>query len=549
MDRRRLGLIFAGSGALLAVGGLFANSFEAGGSGALDLRQGAALVLGIALMSEGAVALGIPSSLLRRLRELPPIERAGLLSVATLALFVHLFHLETATWQPDEIVYRWAGRDYLRGDFHFNLEHPFVGKYALGAGSLLLDGMTDFGVRVPAAFAGLLTGVLLFLFAHRVAGLRAALVAAALWTLVAHPAAGTPIKLERFGLLDVFMGLSMSGALYAGWRWIESRDWGWAIAAGALAGLAAGSKAPGVLVLVPVVISGLFALHPSRRSAAQAAAVIAACGVTALATYLPTIADAPHHIRYMFEFQSGRGGHPVEVRGELYSEPPWWANSWFQWRYLGAPLTLSLAGLSLLAAGLVRRRLFVYLQLAVLAPFVYLSFFSSFALTHYYYAWLPPLTLLAALALNALYARSGWPRRVGALVSLVLALVAARTVIDVARLEPSDYPVAASLLREAGLTHGSVVIVGHAGVLRAYLPGARTAKAPRGEVDAIVSDQGAVRRARLPGGGFLGDPDAVARYLRRHHEDFELRKVDRLDVYLRKTSIRGSSGEPERAYP
>jgi hypothetical protein len=538
MHRRRYGLIVLVLGVLLTLGGLLADFLGAGGGGNLGPRQVLALLAGTGLAVAGIVLLRRPPEWRRPFASLGQREVVALLILGGIAALVYLVHLGTATWHPDELEYARAGRQYLAGDFDSNLEHPFLGKYVLGAAQALFGRETVLGVRGPGILAGLLTGAVLFAFGCRSAGFWAGFAAFALWALVEHPAGNAPIKLERFGLLDVFMGLFAAGALYAGWRWITTRDWRWVIATGVLAGLATGSKAPGVLVLVPLIFGGLFALGLSRNSLLQAATLLATCAVAALATYLPTIADAPDQIRYMFEFQSARTGHPVVVRGNVYDEPPWWANLWAQWEYLGPVSTVCLAALAVGAGWLLQVRLFVYLILAVLAPFVYLSFFSAFALTHYYYAWLPPLTLLAALCIHALYERRGRLRIVGVIATVPLAVVAGGTVLDVASLKPRDYPVAAEVLRDAGLDRGSVVVIGYDGVLHAYLPKLRLAKVPGSGTDAIVTDRIVARRARLRTGSFLGNPRAVARHLEGHRDEYELRTVDRLDVYVRRASLR-----------
>ena len=88
-------------------------------------------------------------------------------------------------------------------------------------------GLGHFAVRAPAALAGLLTGVLLFLFGRREAGIWAGVLALALWVLLPRPELVGPydigqVKIDRYARQEVFMALFATAALLAGWRWAES---------------------------------------------------------------------------------------------------------------------------------------------------------------------------------------------------------------------------------------------------------------------------------------------------------------------------------------
>ena len=126
-------------------------------------------------------------------------------------------------------------------------------------------------MRAPAALAGLLTGVGLLLVAQRMGGLWAGIIAFSLWCFLPRPEiigdydVGR-IQIERYFRLEVFMGLFAVLALYAAWRWCERGRWRWAVAAGVLVGLAASSKAPGILALPAVLLAGLIGQPLGRRS-------------------------------------------------------------------------------------------------------------------------------------------------------------------------------------------------------------------------------------------------------------------------------------------
>src|SRR3712207_9594690 len=84
-----------------------------------------------------------------------------------------------------------------------------------------------------AATATLLTGLVLFAFARRVAGYWVGVLALALWTI-------SPLTLDfgRDATLEVFLIFFSTLALYLGWRWAESGSWWFAGFAGVALGLA-----------------------------------------------------------------------------------------------------------------------------------------------------------------------------------------------------------------------------------------------------------------------------------------------------------------------
>lgn len=95
-----------------------------------------------------------------------------LLFVLALGLYTAFFRLGAEGWHADEPTYRDAGLEYIQdNDFRSNLEHPFPAKYLLGVTQVVLGSSEREAVRIPAAGAFLLTGITLFLFGRRVAGL------------------------------------------------------------------------------------------------------------------------------------------------------------------------------------------------------------------------------------------------------------------------------------------------------------------------------------------------------------------------------------------
>lgn len=396
--------------------------------------------------------------------------------------------------------------------------------------------------ELPSALAGLGTGVVLLLFARRVAGFWVGLLAFLAWTLLPHgfpvgPASDV-VKVERLALLDPIAGLFMILASYFGWRWAETGMSRWALLAGVAVGLATGSKATGVLILPVVVVGAILIRRVSRRSIAQGATVVAVCATAALATYLPLGRQAPEAIKYMFAFQArhASGGHPMIVAGDLYLQPPWWSHLWWQWLNYGTITMIALAvGLSV-SLLLRPRPFFLYIWVAVLVPFVYLSFFTGFKLAHYYYLWQPPLTLLVAVAVGRLIGMADWRRVAGIGILAPLACAGGVTVGEIATLQPRDYHAAAKLLRAHHATDGTVVVYGYRPVARTYLPGTHVVGSPRarqGPVEAVIDDPAYHR-------WLTGRPGREHRaYLERIRPNATRYRVDRLDVYLLNGSVAG----------
>jgi 4-amino-4-deoxy-L-arabinose transferase-like glycosyltransferase len=470
----------------------------------------------------------------------PPLAVAGFALLGALCAFVALYHLGVGTWLSDELYYREAGRAYVHGDFSVNRENTMLAKYILGAAQAVFgDGKV--AVRAPAAVAGLLTGGVLLLLGKRIGGWLAGGAALALWCLLTRPEiigdydVGR-IQIERYFRLEVFMGLFAALALYCAWRWAERGSWRWATAAGVAVGLAAGSKAPGILALPAVMLTGLIGGPLTRRSLTQAAAVGVLAFVTVLATYAPLGLDgfdAIHDMFYVSKLRNNDITTPFVFFGKLYDNPPWWSNFWWQWKSLGTPASVAVGACLALAPFVLARRTVIVLGAALLIPIAFFVIELNYALPYYYYAWQPQLVLTCALVLAALVKRGGSARVAAALIAVPLVLVALGTIRDVAREKPEDY---AAVGREfvPQLGHGVTVTWGlEAGrVLKNELPASQVAFNPGQlpEISGIVVDRAISTRRPAP---------AIAGYLRRHRRELVRRDVDRLEVYLPRSSATG----------
>jgi 4-amino-4-deoxy-L-arabinose transferase-like glycosyltransferase len=450
-----------------------------------------------------------------------------------LAAFVALYRLRTGTWLSDELFYREAGRAYMHGDFSVNRENTMLAKYIIGVVQELF-GDGKLAVRAPAALAGLLTGAGLLLLGRRIGGLWAGVFAFGLWCLLPRPEIVGDydvgrIQIERYFRLEVFMALFAVLALYAAWRWAERGSWRWAAAAGVLVGLAAGSKAPGVLILPAVMLAGLVSLPLDRRTLLQATSVAALAAITLLVTYAPLGMDTFDAIDDMFYVSDLRNNSlttPFVFSGTFYENPPWWANFWWQWKSLGTPATVAVAACLALAPFLLAWRVLVVVGAALVVPVVFFVIQLNYALPYYYYAWQPQLLLLCALVLAALVRRGAIARVAAAAIAVPLVLVALGTLRDVATNEPKDY---AAVARELGpeLSDGVVVTWGlEAGrVLKNELPSAQIAFDPAGvpRISGVLVDRAIAERRPVP---------AISKYLRAHRGELERRDFDRIEVYL-----------------
>jgi 4-amino-4-deoxy-L-arabinose transferase-like glycosyltransferase len=468
-----------------------------------------------------------------------------LAALGLLAAFVTFFRLGAATWLSDELFYRDAASSYMRGDFSVNRENTLLAKYILGAVQLVF-GSGHVAVRAPAAVAGLLTGVALLLLGHRIGGLWAGIVAFALWCLLPRPEiigdwdVGR-IQIERYFRLEVFAALFATLSLLLAWRWAESGRWRWAVAAGVAVGLAAASKAPGILVLPAVILAGLVGLPRGPNLLKQGLAVAALPFLVVAVTYIPLGTDAFDAIDGMFYVDSLRNNtfsSPFIFFGNLYDRTPWWANLWWQWKSLGTPAAVAVASCLVLAPFLLSRRALLMLGVALLVPLVFFLFRLRYALPYYYYAWQPQLVLVCALVLSALAARGRFARVGASALAVPLVVASVGTVRDVAQAGPQDFTAAASELGPT-LRSGAVVTWGFEtnNIMRSVLPGATVVLSPEGveNISAIVVDPAvATRRPSQP----------ISAYLRANRDRLVLRRFDRLRIYLPRdrTGVRRLAG-------
>jgi 4-amino-4-deoxy-L-arabinose transferase-like glycosyltransferase len=459
-----------------------------------------------------------------------------LVAVLLLAAYTAFFRLGVEEWDIDEPIYRNAGLEYVQdSNYTNNREHPFLVKFILGITQVVFGSSEAGVVRIPAATAFLLTGLVLFVFARRVAGYWVGVLALALWTI-------SPLTLAfgRVATLEVFLAFFSTLALYLGWRWAESGSWWFAGFCGVAVGLATASKVIGILFLPAILLVGLLKIGLSRRLIFQSVLLGLAAAAAALAAYAPLGTEAPSAIQYMLDKQSRHNarGHAVTINDVSYKYPPWWAYLWWQWKLYGTLASFSL-GATVIFAVLRRRALEIYLLVAALVPFLVLSFYAQVKLSHYIDAWQPPLILLVALVVGKL-ARH---RIVGGIVAVLLlapfVYLGVHAVQAVSQVQPGPKAAVAEYLKGTGHDKGPVLVWGSGGLIKEYLPEAQVLKKPddaQGEaIEAVIVDRSAAKRK----------PNrAIESYLATNRDRFESSNpADKFEVYTRKSQQPTEDGE------
>ncbi len=462
------------------------------------------------------------------------IRPVVLVVALAITLFAHLHRLGTATALLDELTYQQSGIEALRGNLTTNAS-PYLARHLFGVAQLVI-GEGLLAARLVSALASILTGLVLYGLARRLAGWWAGVGALVLWSVLpqatrAPDGSLTMVKLGRSALLEPVMALFVILSLALCWRWLRDGRTSTALLTGAALGAGVASKPTAALVLPVLVVCVIVHRGLSRRLAAQIVGLGAAALVVVAASYLPLGTEAPGAVSDLVEYQAGEhadDGHPVIVAGTVYDRAPWWAHAWWQWRSLGtaAAIALGLAALAALrwlpptATGL--------LAGSIAVPAAYLSFFAAFGLPHYLHLWQPALVLLGALGIAALVERGGGMRLVGGTLALVLALVGVQTLATVATTERRGYGAVGDLLEDEDLVASSVVVWGQTLVTEAYLPGAELVLLPAQAskpILAVIVDPGTVARDSRPD---------VEAYLAAEGDRLVEVQVDHLTVYVRR---------------
>jgi 4-amino-4-deoxy-L-arabinose transferase-like glycosyltransferase len=387
--------------------------------------------------------------------------------VATLGVFRLLYHLAYRDWFVDELTYRSAADRIRRGRFFTNPQHPPLAKEIMAAFQAVL-GSSPERTRIVTVLVVAATGVVLFLLGRELAGRWAGLAAAAMLVLIAWP---TPQwDVERLALLDPYMALGTTAALYGAVRWWRTGRWRWALVTGIALGAATACKLPGVLMAPAAFGLPLVATRFSRTTLLQAVGAGAAAVVAFAIPFAPAGTYAFHRMWLTIAHQSENSdeGHNVIVAGHVYAHPPWWTGPWEIFH--GNVALALLLGACLVAAPFVLEHLVAaFLMTAVLVPVIFFGFVSGVQLPHYPYAYAAASALLIGVVVVEM-AHERRARFIAPVLAGLAVIAIAVSVRHTARQTTGDAQKVVAMLRPY-LSHGTAVAgaTPH-GVIGAYLP-------------------------------------------------------------------------------
>lgn len=457
-------------------------------------------------------------------------EKAALGVSALLGLFVFFWRLTTPSVVNDEIIYRAAAAQYVRGEFTLNPEHPPLAKLLIGVSHVLLGGGV-FADRFAGALLGFLTGLLVSATAYLVVrSARAAVAAGLLWWLLPLAPGIFHIHVARAVTLEGPMLFFLAAATLAATAAARDPRLRWWLVSGGLAGLATSSKLTGVVAvaaLLPVALQQRRELARTVRSAAGAAGMFV---LAFLLPYAPMGEQAPSVLRETFVFQLGHAGdgHPQTVAGTVYEHPPWWSPFWFQAQYLGWPALVALLVLAAAAIVLLRRHRELWPAVAVLGAGLLLVCSSPIKLPQYQDVWAPALCVLAGAAVTTGLRRGPAVRRIAALILVVpLAVAGAVQLVDVATEHVEDYRAAGAFLDDRVPQGVPITVWGDASALRLVLPDNPLPEPlpPDGRPAALVVDPTIADRR---------PNEDVEGWLARYGGEYDAHEFQRLTVYLRR---------------
>jgi len=231
--------------------------------------------------------------------------------IVTVAAVVRGVFATIITLPPDETYY-WEWSRHLAGGY---FDHPPAIAVLIRLGTLLL-GNGPLGVRIGSVCAGWGASLLLVLLARRLAGDRAAVIAAVALCCMPLAAAGLVLATPDAPLLFAFtlalLALDHAISAEPGSR-AASRWW---LLAGVALGLAFVSKYNAVLLPVGVCIACV-AMAPLRRQLRTAGPYLAS--VVALLMFAPVVVWNARHQWVSFRFQLGHGfaeGHGTPLSRE-----------------------------------------------------------------------------------------------------------------------------------------------------------------------------------------------------------------------------------------
>jgi len=258
----------------------------------------------------------------------PPDRRRSWITVLLVAGFAATLRLIGLTHPKglifDEIYYAQDARQLLEHGIEWNIDantgayvaHPPFGKWCIAVGEWLF-GYNEFGWRISAVVAGVVSVILVTLLARRLTG--STVLGGTAGLLMSMD--GLHFVLSRTALLDIFLMVFLLAAFYCivldrdfqRRRWLRAMESGvdpregfrpplavpwWRIASGVLCGLAMGVKWSALwFILVIIILTYVWeyqlrrtvgAVHPLRDTVLDETGWIAGFGLISVLAYLAT---------------------------------------------------------------------------------------------------------------------------------------------------------------------------------------------------------------------------------------------------------------------
>ncbi len=320
---------------------------------------------------------------------------------------------------------------------------------------------TDIAAHLAQLTMLLVTALLVYALARRVASPRAGFWAAAMWL-------GTPsaVSLGTSGMIDIGLGLFVLAACYAFARWRASDHRAWLASAGLLAGYAAGCKYTGLFFLGALGLVVAYAAVRSRRWADLGAFCLTAV-LTGAPWYVYNAVTSGNPVFPFFGQLFGYGfWNADDLRDQLADMArygmgksfsallalPWNLNV-HRYRFnMTAPLSPWYLVLSPLAlgAGVSEPRLRGFLAIALAYT---LFWFATVQEARYLHPVLPLFCVCAAVGLDGVVSRvrPDRARSMGVVLLIAAALVAPSSLFAAARIARHGPPPASAADRHAYL--------------------------------------------------------------------------------------------------
>lgn len=398
--------------------------------------------------------------------------------VAVLGIFVLTWRLVVPTLGIDEVVYIQTAETWDAGGGWTLPGHPPLSPVFLSKiGALFGFGLGP--MRLAGIAVALVTAALITWIGTRLGGRWVGLVAAAGWLLLPQSPGSIVVRLDRYAGIHQMMVLGVTAATAAAVLWTKRGTTRWAIAAGFFLGLGAASKMSALVLLPILALVGARGSNTVTKRVVDIAAAYFGCLAALVLAYAPLGGAALDAFTGMIEFQRANiaDGHPLLIAGSVVLRHPWWSHWYWQASYLGWPLVLLIWGLA--AWGLVasRRDDSVRVVAGALVVFTLAYTLLPVKLPHYHLEFAPLLFIMAAIGARHLWRAASRPEsrqrlaaQIVVLVALLLAsLSMAQNLVEVARVERSDYAAASDLINQTFPEGGQVLVWGWARVLDPYL--------------------------------------------------------------------------------